>query len=171
MRIYVDATTLIALGTIGELELLRNFDGELTVLPGVRDEVTTEPAQTNVRKFVEREDVRTNDSVPEERLEEAREILGEDDRNGDVRVVASVLARDETAAVSDDRRVRTVARGFGATVTGTVGVVVRAVEEGMTAQEARETVRRIDKNGLHMTAELREKAYKLIEEQADQRRS
>jgi predicted nucleic acid-binding protein len=162
--IYVDATTLIALGTVGELDLLRNLDGEVFVLPAVRAEVTTEPARTNVDRFVEREDVGTSDLVPEERLEEAREVLGEDDKNGDVRIVASVMAGDDTAVVSGDRRVRTVARGFGATVTGTVGVVVRGVEEGMTAEGAKETVRRIDENGLHMTAELREKTYELIDE-------
>lgn len=31
--IYVDATPLIALGTIGELEVLTAFDGTLVVLP------------------------------------------------------------------------------------------------------------------------------------------
>jgi len=55
MRVYVDATTLIALGTVGELDLLGNFDGEVVVLPAVRDEVTTEPARKNVERFVEKE--------------------------------------------------------------------------------------------------------------------
>ena len=170
MKIYVDATTLIALGTVGELDLLRNFDGEVVVLPEVRDEVTTEPARTNVEQFVESEDVEENDGF-EDYVEDACDILGESDENGDVQIVASVLAREEFAVVSDDRRVRTVSEGFGATVTGTVGVVVRGVSEGMSEEAAKETVRRIDGNGLHMTAELREKAYELIEKQADQRRS
>jgi predicted nucleic acid-binding protein len=170
MNIYVDATTLIALGTVGELDLLRNFDGEVVVLPEVRNEVTTEPARINVEQFVESEDVEENDGF-EDYVEGARDILDESNENGDVQIVASVLARDETAVISDDRRVRTVAEGFGATVTGTVGVIVRGVSEGMSEEDAKETVRRIDGNGLHMTAELREKAYELIEEQADQRRS
>jgi predicted nucleic acid-binding protein len=170
MNIYVDATTLIALGTVGELDLLRNFDGEIVVLPEVRNEVTTEPARINVEQFVESEDVEENDGF-EDYVEGARDILDESNENGDVQIVASVLARDETAVISDDRRVRTVAEGFGATVTGTVGVIVRGVSEGMSEEDAKETVRRIDGNGLHMTAELREKAYELIEEQADQRRS
>jgi len=42
-RIYMDATTLIALGTIGELALLESFDGTPVVLPSIRDEVTTSP--------------------------------------------------------------------------------------------------------------------------------
>jgi predicted nucleic acid-binding protein len=166
MKIYVDATTLIALGTVGELDLLRNFDGEVVVLPEVRDEVATEPARTNVEQFVESEDVEENDGF-EDYVEEARDILDESDENGDVQVVASVLARDETAVISDDRRVRTVSEGFGATVTGTVGVIVRGVSGGMSEEDAKEKIRRIDGNGLHMTAELREKAYELIEDQAD----
>jgi len=170
MKIYVDATTLIALGTVGELDLLRNFDGEVVVLPEVRDEVTTEPARTNVEQFVESEDVEENDGF-EDYVEDACDILDKSDENGDVQIVASVLAREEFAVVSDDRRVRTVSEGFGATVTGTVGVIVRGVSEGMSEEAAKETVRRIDGNGLHMTAELREKAYELIEKQADQRRS
>jgi predicted nucleic acid-binding protein len=174
MRVYIDATTLIALGTVGEVDLLRNFDGEIVVLPAVRDEVTTEPARTNVKRFVEKDGVKTEDSVSEELLSEAREVLGEKEDNGDVRIVAAVLRGgdgDETAVVSDDRRVRTVAEGFGATVTGTVGVVLRAVQETVSEEEAKNVVRRIDENGLHMTAELREKAYELIEKRANRRRS
>jgi len=163
MRVYIDATTLIALGNVGELDLLRNFDGELTVLPAVRSEVTTEPVRSNVKRFVKTDRVRTAESEYEEYLGTARDALGEEKVNGDVQIVAGVLAHDDVAVVSDDRRVRTVSEGFGATVTGTVGVVVRAVDEGMSADEAKEIIRRVDEHGLHMTAELRETAYRLID--------
>ena len=69
--------------------------------------------------------------------------------------------------VSDDRRVRTVARGLGATVTGTIGVLVRAVEEGLSEADAKTIVRRLDDYGLHMTAELRAGAIDLIESAAE----
>jgi predicted nucleic acid-binding protein len=166
MRVYVDATTLISLGNVEELGLLTNFNGEPVVLPAVAEEVTTEPARTNVERFVEREGVSTDDPTHEEYVDEATEILGESEENGDVQIVAAVLAREEAAVVSDDRRVRTVCDGLGVTVTGTVGVVVRAVEEGMSAEKAKDVVRRVDGHGLHMTAELRETAYDLIEERA-----
>jgi predicted nucleic acid-binding protein len=166
MRVYVDATTLISLGAIGELGLLTSFDGTPVVLPDVRGEVTTEPARTNLGRFVEREEVKTDDSTYGDYVEDAREVLGENEENGDVQIVAAVLAREEAAVVSDDRRVRTVCDGFGVTVTGTVGVVVRAVEEGMSPEEAKGVIRRVDEHGLHMTAELRERAYDLVEERA-----
>ena len=170
MNIYVDATTCIALGTIGELELLTAFDGTLVVLPQIRSEVTTQPARATLERLHDRDKI----TIPTERTHEnemqARDILGESDTNGDVRVIAAVLTHgdndERVAVVSDDQRVRTVARGLGATVTGTIGVVVRAVEDGLSADEANAIVRRVDEHGLHMTAELRAKATDLIEDAA-----
>jgi hypothetical protein len=42
--------------------------------------------------------------------------------------------------------------------------VVRAAHEELTEEEAKEVVRRVDQHGLHMTAELRAKADRLIED-------
>lgn len=170
-RIFLDATALIALGTIGELEQLTSFTGELVVLPTVQTEITTEPAQTNVSRFIDQYAVETTDRAVQDRVQQAKEVLGEEEQNGDVSLIAAVLAYTANdrpvGVVSDDRRVRTTARGLGATVTGTVGVVVRAVEEGLDREEAYNLIRRIDSHGLHMTGDLREKAYSLIDDAAE----
>lgn len=166
-RLYIDATTLIALGTIGELDLLESFDGTVVILPSIRDEVTTEPAETNLERLCDRDELVTAGPDVEIDDERAMDLLGETEVNGDVRVIAAVLARldrdERIAVVSDDRRLRTVARGLGARVTGTIGVIVQAVEAGLPEDEANEIVRRVDEHGLHMTAKLREKATDLIE--------
>ena len=170
-RIFLDATTLIALGTIGELEQLTSFSGALVVLHTVQREVTTEPAQTNLSRFIAQDAVTTTDPAVQDHIDQAKEVLGESEQNGDVSLIAAVLAY--TAAdrpvgvVSDDQRVRTTARGLGATVTGTVGVIVRAVEEGLDREAAHDLVRRIDSHGLHMTGTLRETADELIDDAAD----
>ncbi|WP_435099034.1 hypothetical protein [Halorubrum sp. N11] len=170
-RIFLDATTLIALGTIGELEQLTSFTGELVVLPTVQNEITTEPAQTNLSRFIDQYEVETTDPAVQDRVQQAKEVLGEEEQNGDVYLIAAVLAytADDlpVGVVSDDRRVRTTVRGLGATVTGTVGVVVRAVEEGLDREEAYNLIRQIDSHGLHMTGDLREKAYSLIDDAAE----
>ncbi|MDB2265460.1 hypothetical protein DJ83_03115 [Halorubrum ezzemoulense] len=170
-RIFLDATTLIALGTIGELEQLTSFTGTLVVLPTVQREVTTEPAQTNLTRFIAQDAVATTDPAVQDRVEQAKEVLGETEQNGDVSLIAAVLAYTAedrpVGVVSDDKRVRTTARGLGATVTGTVGVIVRAVEEGLDREAAHDLVRRIDSHGLHMTGNLREKAYALIDDAAE----
>jgi predicted nucleic acid-binding protein len=164
MRVYVDATTLISLGNVGRLNLLKNLDADIAVLPAVRDEVTTEPARTNVEDFLQSEDVHAEVSEYEDYIERSVEILREEEVNGDVEIVAAVLAHDTVAVVSDDRRVRTVSEGFGATVSGTVGVVVRAVRESTSVKEGKGIIQKLDRHGLHMTAEIREKAYDLLEE-------
>lgn len=165
MKATVDATTLIALGTIGELELLAELDGPLVVHPAVRREVTTEPASTNLERFLDAPGVRA-ETPPDDRLPEARTLLGEQTENGDVQILATVLARTATdspiGVVSDDRRVRTTARGLGATVTGTVGVVVRAVETGLSTESALDVLDRVDSHGLHLTGSLRKRAEALI---------
>lgn len=172
-RLYVDATTLIALGTIGELGLLESFDGTVVILPSIRDEVTTEPAETTLERLCDRDDPETARPDIERDDQRAMDLLGETEVNGDVRIIATVLARldrdERIAVVSDDRRLRTVARGLGAHVTGTIGVIVRAVEAGLPENEAKAVVRRVDEHGLHMTAELREEANELIETAASDR--
>lgn len=177
MNIYVDATTLIALGEVGELKLLTSFDGDLRVLTSVADEVTTEPAESNLQTFRNRHGL-SSASVGGYLLEEAREarekaqrILDEDEMNGDVAILTRIIQLEnkgiDSALVSDDRRLRTVAEGLGARVTGTIGVVVRAVAEGdLSEQDAKALVRRLDSKGLHMTGELRERADELIEDAA-----
>jgi predicted nucleic acid-binding protein len=170
MHIYVDATTLIALGTVGQLDLLAAFDGTPVVCSTVRGEVTTEPAATNVARLCDRDDIVTARTVDEDSRTQAREILDETEVNGDVHLIAAVLshtdAGESVAVVSDDHRVRTVADGLGAQVTGTIGVVARAVEEEMNPEDAKRLLDRLDEHGLHMTATLYRTAEELIEEAA-----
>lgn len=170
MGVYVDASTLIALGTVGELESLLNFEGEVVLNFEVLNELTTEPAKTNVQSLMGQNGVSSPPHRGATYDPNAREILNEDEVTGDVALITAVLSARENdqdiAIVSDDYRVRTVAEGLGATVTGTVGVVVRAVHEGMAPEEAKDLIRRVDSRGLHMTGELRETAYRLIDEAA-----
>lgn len=168
MSAYVDASVLIGLGTVGELDRLSVLTADVVVLPGIRDEVTTEPARTAVQEVIDTE-VLAAGFVPDgDLLREAASILDEPETTADAQLIAAVLGhrrREEpVAVVSDDGRVRTVARGLGATVSGTVGVVVRAVDEGLDPAEAKAIVRRLDQHGLHMTANLRQRAEDLIHE-------
>lgn len=169
MTVYPDATTLIALGSVDALWLLTTVDRELAIIEPISNEVTTEPAQTALRQFREETTLGSSTTVADSTVEQAKELLGESERNGDVALIARVLAADEVAIVSDDKRVRTMARTLGATVTGTVGIVVRGVaSDALTAAEANELVRRLDSHGLHMTGELRERAAELIDEAASE---
>ena len=168
MTVYVDATALVALGQVGELDLLTAFDGSPVVPEAVRAEVTTEPARTNLERFLDERDVAGG--TGSDWTERAMRVLDAGSAESDVRVLAGILASatddgegangSTVGLVSDDRRLRTVAEGFGATVTGTFGVVVRAAREDkyLPVSQAKRIVRRIDSHGLHLTGEMREQA-------------
>ena len=97
MKRYLDATTLIALGEVGELDLLTTLDGRLCILSSVEDEVTTEPADSNLRRSMTRIPVSLSgvsvDTFDEtqEAKEEARRILGEDEMSGDLAMVTVIV--------------------------------------------------------------------------------
>lgn len=161
--ILVDATPAYDLGQIGELELLDAFEGEVTIPAAVIDEVTVEPAATNLARYVEESGVETDPDV-DGHLGDARALLDAGETTSDVVLVAALLAAREVgtdaALVSDDRRLRAVADGLGATVTGTFGVVVRASmdDKYFPTSQAKRVIRRTDHHGTQMTGRLRERS-------------
>ncbi|WP_181685564.1 hypothetical protein [Halorhabdus salina] len=165
-RIYVGPVPLVDLGTVGETALLGAFDGDIVVPQLVADAVSTEPAKTNLAKFVADGDA-TIELIDTEYAEQAQAILGVSEPVVESRLLEPVLGamseRDEATPiglVTDDRPFRTIADGLGATVTGTFGVVVRAASEDkyLKTTQAKRIVRRIDSHGLHLTGELRAEA-------------
>ena len=168
-RIYVGPTTLYALGSVGELDLLDHFDGRLVIPDVVADAVTTEPARSALAEYLDGADV--SRAVPEKAHERATEVLGVATDTYEAAMVAGVLAHadpdDRTAAavVSEDRRVRRLAEGLGAAVTSSVGVVTRAAAEDkyLSRTQAKRIVRRMDASGVVMTGEMRERVVGEIE--------
>lgn len=49
-------------------------------------------------------------------------------------------------------------------VAGTVGVIVRAVADGLPVEEGERLIRTVDGHGLYTTGELRERTYELVED-------
>jgi predicted nucleic acid-binding protein len=174
--IFTDATVLIALGNASRLDLLSVFDGSVVVVEPVQLEVTTEPAASGLRTSldtgtIERSDPTSRSDEAREASTTAKELLGEEGMNGDIAIIGEVIRQQQkdgaVAVLSDDRRVRRVAEGLGATVTGTIGVVVRAVsDDELTGTEGKRLVERLDERGLHMTGELRQRAIELVEDAA-----
>ena len=164
-RIYVGPTTVYSLGQVGELSLLTSFDGDVVVPDPVVAESTVEPAATNLEELLDGDDVET-ESEDQADVERTGRLLGEKDVGAAASVIAGVLAhrdpedRSAVAVVSEDRTVRRMARGLGAEVTSSFGVVVRATLEDkyLSPRQAKRIVRRIDQHGMHLTGELRERA-------------
>lgn len=165
MPVYVGPATLVNLGTVGETDLLEAFDGPVIIPAAVAAEVTTEPARTNMEKLVADSDARV-EPVETDQSARAQRIVGVDQPVVESRLLEPVLERrdreggPEVGIVTEDRRLRTVGEGLGATVTGTFGVVVRAArgDKYLPTSQAKRIIRRIDSQGLHLTGELRAQA-------------
>lgn len=162
-RVYVGPVSLYDLGQVGELDLLTSLDGDLVIPEPVAEEVTEEPATTALERFLDEESVETG--VDEDELDAARSVLDVEEGTATASVLAGVLAhadpedRSAVGVVSEDRRLRTLAEGFGATTTSAFGVVVRATAQDkyLKPSQAKRIVRRMDQHGLHMTGEVRER--------------
>jgi predicted nucleic acid-binding protein len=163
MRVFVDATPLYNFGQVGELGLFDALDGDLVIPEAVSGEITVEPAATNLDRFLDESNVTTQPPV-EDWLDDARALLDAEATTSDVWLVAGLLAARDSetpaALVSDDRRLRAVADGLGATVTGTFGVVVGASvdDKYFSTTQAKRVIRRTDHHGIQMTGRLRERA-------------
>jgi predicted nucleic acid-binding protein len=171
VRAYVDASVLIALGRLGELPLLTNFDATPAVLPAVQREVTGAPERLALERFLDATDAAV-ESPDSGWCDRASNLLRMQS-GGDVELVAAVLAADDVgravAVVSDDRRVRTTTDGLGAEVTGTVGVIVRAVAEGRSVSSATELLDALAAGDFYLPPDLRQRAMRRIERVAAER--
>lgn len=161
--VHVGPTSLYNLGQVGELQLLEWFDGAIVLPEAVQREITTQPAKTNMERFIEEASVIT--SVRPEVCERVADALGIDPEGYEAALLGGLFddSMDETESilvVSDDRRLRALAEGLGAAVTGSFGVVVRAAVEDkyLSAAAAKRIVSRMDKHGVQLTGELRAQA-------------
>lgn len=173
--ILVDVTPVYDLGMVGELELLRAFDGDVVIPQSVVDAVDVEPAATNLARFLAEYEVATEPPWdPEPYAADADALLAADRPPSDRALVAALLAARNRAGadalavgfVSDDRRLRAIADGLGATVTGTFGVVVRAAADDkyFAMSQAKRVIRRMDQYGLQSTGPLRSRAVGAVED-------
>ena len=166
MRVYVGPTPLFNLGMVGETDLLDSLAGELVIPDAVRAEVDVEPATTNLTSLLERSAIDTDPDL-DSCIGQAADLLDDDPRTVDAAIIAGVLAEREAAdgtpvcgLVSDDRRLRRLADGLGASVASTFAVVVRTALEDkyFPPSQAKRVLQRMDGHGLVTTGPLRAQA-------------
>ena len=123
-KVVVNTTPLIALANIGQLELLREPYGEVFIPDAVMEEIRSEPARSLVKdaNWIKQCTI----VHPEQKmLYKARLHAGE--------VEVMILAQEESAdlVIMDDNTAKATAKFFGFSVTGTLGILVKAKQRGM----------------------------------------
>ena len=122
-KVVANTTPLIALANIGQLSLLEKLYGEVFIPEAVLNEIKTEPAKTAVTssKWIK---VLRVENTKEKRLFSAKLHAGE------VEVLLLAEEIDANLLLIDDNAAKKTAKFLGMNVTGTLGVIVKAKQEG-----------------------------------------
>lgn len=161
---------LITLAEIGTLELLDGTAGEVVVPGAVAEEVTDDPAASALADGTDDGWIRVEhvDAVEDPHLDDAATHLGVDDPSdevaGDVALLALALATEECVVVSDDKPLRKTCKALSIPLSGSIGVLIRAVERGdLRASEAKAKLLAMDEVGARLSATLLRRAEAMIE--------
>ncbi|WP_324756516.1 DUF3368 domain-containing protein [Haloarcula sp. GH36] len=176
--LLVDASVWITLTAVGQTELLGSFDGQIVIPEAVCDEIDTDPAASALTAAMGSW-VTSSKLVNTDLLQEAASHLGtevtEDELalteppvEADVALLAHALLHDRPVLVTDDKPLRKTCMALSIRVSGSIGVLVRAVECGaITADDAKSTLYAMDEVGARLSATLVRRAEQLIDDATD----
>jgi len=178
-KVIVDASSFITLADIGGLELLRATDGVCSMPQGVITEITSEPAASRLEgalgHWLYSEDLgkaRKLSTDWDRQLRTAAQHLGRPSTprewGGDVPLLAAALRYEACIVISDDKPVRQTCKALSVPVSGTIGLLVRAVERDQLAvAEAKSKLTAMDEVGARLSASLYRRAEQLLDEAAE----
>ncbi len=122
-KVVVNTTPIIALANIGQLDLLKKLYGEIAIPKAVDLEILSEPARSlvNAASWIK---VVTQDFANWKSTFSTRLHAGE------IEVLLLAEACDADLLILDDNAAKKTAKYLGFTVTGTMGVLLKAKREG-----------------------------------------
>ena len=156
-RVVVNTTPLIALSEIGKLNILKDMYGEIFIPKAVYDEVKLEPAYSEVNSSLDWINVVDIDNNVYAKMFSTRLHAGE--------VEAIMYAIDTKAdlIVLDDKLARKTAKYMGLTVTGTLGVVIKAKEIGYI-DAVKPIMNMLIQNGLYISSDVQKMVLDMVDE-------
>jgi predicted nucleic acid-binding protein len=154
--VIVNSTPIIALHSTGRLEILRDLYGTIIIPEAVRDEVTIKDARTLERYNWIHVKAISN--------AEAKITFTSALHDGEVEVM--LLAREFGAGlvIIDDGLARKHAKYLNLTLTGTVGVILRAKEKGLLP-EVKSVLDDLIADGLYLSDSVFNSVLRLAGEQ------
>lgn len=159
-RTLADASSLIALAEVGELDLLRDALGEVTVPETVLDEAVA-PDTAGADALRDAVDAGWIEVLPDPDQEGTADPLGLDPGEASL----FQLAQPGDALLLDEREARRFADASGFPYTGVLGLVVGAVRAGRVGPErGSAVVRKLARSDFRMTTALYDWALEEIGE-------
>lgn len=149
-KVVVNSTPVIALAGIHALHILREMYQEVLIPEAVYLELTAKEDTVS-------EQLRSADWIHTTSIhnEQDKRMYRTKLHAGEVEVM--ILAQEISAdlVVLDDYAARKTAQYLGLTVTGTIGVIVKAAQKGII-QDAMPLIEALEESGFYISAELKE---------------
>ena len=153
-----NATPIIALSLIQQLELLHKLYGEVWIPPAVAAELEAGGARAGAAE------VRAATYIRSVALDDPRRaVLLNDLDPGEAEVIALAQERHADLVIIDERLGRRHARRLGLTLTGVVGVLIKARQQGFV-DEIRPYLEQMQQGGIHLGKALVARALDMTPE-------
>lgn len=170
-RVLLDASAFITLAAIDAVDLFDGLPGTRAVPEPVVDEIREDPAASALETAVRDGRIERPPAPSNAAEDAARGHLGNprpEGTGGDVALLASAIDSSSVVVVTDDKPLRQACKALGVPISGSIGVVIAAVERGEVApDEARELLVAMDEVGARLSASLLRRAERLIDDAAD----
>lgn len=182
--VLVDASVVITLARLDDLQALTNVRGQLIVPKPVEREITSDVAARALAARIDTNEITVGDAGLAQLRSAAAHLgreLAEDDImghkhsevDGDIALLGLALQVVESdngtdvrpIVVTDDKPLRNTCKALSIPVAGSIGILVRAVERGdLPPEEAKSSLEAMDDVGARMSASLYREARRLIED-------
>ena len=153
--IVVNSTPIIALAEIGHLDILKQVYGEITIPVAVRDEVTIKDTQLlDGNDWIKVIPITNNT---------AKEMFTSALHDGEVEVMLLTKEINADLAIIDDGLARRHAKYLGITITGTLGVLLRAKDLDIV-KEVRPILNDLIQTGFYISDDVRDEVLRIAGE-------
>ncbi len=152
LRVVVNSTPILALGNIGELDILRKMYGKIIIPVSVYNEVTAKQDTASKTLSVAENWIEVQSIENREDYAMYRSRL----HSGEIEVM--ILAQQTPRAdlvIIDDMTARKTAEFLGLPLTGTIGVLIKAKQNGIIS-EVMPVLKKMENNGFFISDRIKQ---------------
>ena len=147
--VIADASSLIALVAINELDLLHKMYQKVVITDVVKNEI-----HADLPEWIE-----LNSNYDYKQFQ----ILQLELDPGEASAIALALEYPGSKLIIDEFKGRSVAKRLGLTVTGTLGVVIKAKEQGLI-KSGKEILIKLEQHGFWLSEKLKKQIIAMLKE-------
>lgn len=159
-KVIVNSTPLIALSNVDKLEVLKMMYGEITIPRAVYEEISEKPDSTCKIMVEEARDWINVENIENEM---AKLMFKPQFHEGEVEVMILAKEKDADLVIIDDNNARKYAKYLELTLTGTLGVLIKAKQKGYVS-EIRPLIDGLCRSGLYLSKALIDKCLEQVGE-------